>query len=86
MGYDRTAPKRPVNLNLDSDLIDQCRSSVAKFSAYVEALLTADLAQRQARAQSEKARTERAIEAFSALYSEHGSSRPCLSSRGAAIF
>jgi antitoxin CcdA len=73
MGYDRGAPKRPVNLNLNSDLIDQCRSGVANFSAHVEALLAADLARRQARAEAEKARTERAIAAFSALYIEHGS-------------
>jgi antitoxin CcdA len=73
MGYDRTAPKRPVNLNLNADLIERCRSGIANFSAHVEALLAADLAQRQARAEAEKARTERAIEAFSALYNEHGS-------------
>lgn len=68
MGYDRTAPKRPVNLNLNTDLIEQCRSSVANFSAPVEALLAADLAQRQAHAEAEKKRTEQAIDAFSALY------------------
>jgi antitoxin CcdA len=73
MGYARTAPKRPVNLNLNADLIEQCRSGIANFSAHVEALLAADLAQRQARAEAERARTERAIEAFSALYNEHGS-------------
>jgi hypothetical protein len=32
MGYDRTAPKRPVNLNLNADLIEQCRSGIANFS------------------------------------------------------
>jgi antitoxin CcdA len=73
MGYDRTAPKRPVNLNLNADLIERCRSGVANFSAHVEALLAADLAQRQARAEAERVRTERAIEAFSALYKQHGS-------------
>jgi antitoxin CcdA len=73
MGYDRTAAKRPVNLNLNTDLIEKCRSGVANFSAHVEALLAADLALRQARAEAEKERTERAIDAFSDLYNEHGS-------------
>nr|WP_294508552.1 type II toxin-antitoxin system CcdA family antitoxin [uncultured Rhodopila sp.] len=73
MGYDRSAPKRPVNLNLNADLVEQCRSGVVNLSAHVEALLAADLAQRQAAAEAEKLRTERAIDAFSALYHEHGS-------------
>nr|WP_294523589.1 type II toxin-antitoxin system CcdA family antitoxin [uncultured Rhodopila sp.] len=73
MGYDRLAPKRPVNLNLNADLVEQCRSGVGNLSAHVEALLAADLAQRQAAAEAEKLRTERAIDAFSALYHEHGS-------------
>jgi len=73
MGYDRKAPKRPVNLNLNSDLVEQCRSGVDNFAAHVETLLAADLAERQTMADAEKIRTERAIKAFAALYSEHGS-------------
>lgn len=71
MGHNRTAPRRPVNLNLNSDLVEQCRSGVANFSAPVETLLAADLAQRQARAEAEKTATERAIAAFSALYEDY---------------
>jgi post-segregation antitoxin (ccd killing protein) len=73
MGHDRHAPKRPVNLNLNADLVDRFRSEVANLSAHVEELLAADLAQREARAEAEKARTERAVDAFAALYHEHGS-------------
>ncbi len=73
MGFDHAAPKRPVNLNLNSDLVDQCRSSVGNLSAHVEALLAADLEQRQARLEAERRQTEQAIDAFADLYHEHGS-------------
>jgi antitoxin CcdA len=73
VGYDRAAPKRPINLDLNADLIEQCRSGVANFSAHVEALLAADLERWQARVEAEKAQTEQAIDAFSILYDEHGS-------------
>jgi antitoxin CcdA len=73
LGFDRSAPKRAVNLNLNSDLVEQCRSGVSNLSAYVEDLLAADLALRQAKFEAQKQRTEQAIDAFSALYHEHGS-------------
>jgi post-segregation antitoxin (ccd killing protein) len=62
-----------VNLNLNADLVERCRSEVGNLSAHVEALLAADLKKRAATAEAEKRRTERAIDAFSALYGEHGS-------------
>ena len=73
MGFDHSAPKRPVNLNLNIDLVERCRSEVGNLSAHVEELLAADLEKRTAAAEAEKRRTERAIEAFSALYEAHGS-------------
>lgn len=73
MGYDHAAPKRPVNLNLNADLVERCRSEVSNLSAYVEELLAADLEKRMAAAEAEKRRTEGAIDAFSALYESHGS-------------
>jgi antitoxin CcdA len=73
LGFDRSAAKRPVNLNLNSDLIEQCRSGVSNLSAYVEELLAADLEQRQARAEIEGRNTAQAIDGFAALYQEHGS-------------
>jgi uncharacterized protein (DUF4415 family) len=39
MGYDRTAPKRPVNLNLDSDLIDQCNDTNRRIQDGLDAVL-----------------------------------------------
>ena len=73
MSFDHSAPKRPVNLNLNADLVERCRSAVGNLSAHVEVLLAADLEKRAAAAEAEKRRTERAIDAFSALYEAHGS-------------
>jgi antitoxin CcdA len=73
MGFDRSAAKRPVNLNLNSDLVEQCRSDIGNLSAHVEELLAADLAQRQARAEMEKRNAAQAMDGFAALYQEHGS-------------
>ena len=73
MGFDHSAPKRPVNLNLNSDLVEQCRSGIGNLSAHVEQLLAADLQQRQSQLEAEKRRTEQAIDAFTALYEKHGS-------------
>lgn len=73
MGFDHSAPKRAVNLNLNADLIARCKSEVGNLSAHVEDLLAADLEKREAVAAAEKRRTTRAIEAFSALYEAHGS-------------
>lgn len=73
MGFDQSAPKRPVNLNLNSDLVERCKSEVGNLSAHVEELLAADLEKRTATAEIERRRTERAVDAFSALYEAHGS-------------
>jgi antitoxin CcdA len=73
LGFDRSAPKRLVNLNLNSDLVEQCRSGVSNLSAYVEDLLAADLALRKAKLEAQEKRTARAIDAFADLYREHGS-------------
>ena len=73
MGYDRAAPRRPVNLNLNSDLIERCKTGVDNFSAHVERLLAADLERREARAAAERAAKERAIDSFADLYRREGS-------------
>jgi hypothetical protein len=73
MGYDLSAPKRTVGLDLNSDLVDRCRADVANFPAHVEALLAADLAQREAKSAAARAATEKPIDAFAVLCAEHGS-------------
>jgi antitoxin CcdA len=39
MGYDRTAPKRAVNMSLNEDLVRQARGLTANLSETVEHLL-----------------------------------------------
>ena len=73
MRFDHSAPRRPVNLSLNSHLVERCKSEVGNLSAHVEALLAADLEKRAAAAEAEKQRTERAIDAFASLYEAHGS-------------
>lgn len=73
MGFDRSAPRRPVNLNLNSDLVERCKAEVGNLSAHVEELLAVDLEKRTPAAEAEKRRIERAVDAFSALYEAHGS-------------
>jgi antitoxin CcdA len=73
MGYDRAAPRRPVNLNINSDLVERCRTGVDNLSAHVERLLVADLERREASAAAERVATERAIDAFTELYRRDGS-------------
>lgn len=72
MRFDRSAPRRPVNLNLNSDLVERCRLHIGNLSAHVEELLAADLEKRAA-AEAEKRRSEQAMDAFAAVYSAHGS-------------
>jgi antitoxin CcdA len=57
VAFDRSAPRRPVNLNLDAHLVERCRSEVGNLSAHVEELLAADLEKRAAAAATEKRRT-----------------------------
>lgn len=73
MGYDRAAPRRPVNLNINSDLVERCRTEVDNLSAHVERLLVADLERREANAAAERVAKERAIDAFAELYGRDGS-------------
>jgi len=72
VGFDHSAPRRPVTLSLNADLVERCKSEVGNRFAHVEALLAADLEKRTA-AEAEERRTERAIDAFSAFYAAHGS-------------
>lgn len=73
MDFDRAAPRRAVNLNLNSDLVERCKARVENLSAHVEALLAEDLERRDARAQREKANTARAVDAFAEYYRKYGS-------------
>ncbi len=73
MGYNQRAARRPVNLNLNSDLVERCKAVAGNFSAHVESLLAADLEQRELREAAEKAANAKAVEALAALYGSEGS-------------
>jgi hypothetical protein len=53
VGFDHSAPRRPVNLRLNSDLVERCKSEVGNLFAHVEELLAADLEKRAAAAEAE---------------------------------
>ena len=60
-------------MNLNADLVERCKSDVGNLSGLVDALSAAEREKRAAAAVAEKRRTERSIDAFSALYEAHGS-------------
>jgi hypothetical protein len=64
---DRPEPERLANLNVNADLVERYGSRFGHSSAHGEALPATDPAE------AESILTERAIDAFSALYLEHGS-------------
>lgn len=71
--YDRTAPKRPVNLSINGDLVVRARAMTDNLSAEVETLL-ADFVQRQTQArESEAERLRRSAAAWNAYTGKHGS-------------
>jgi hypothetical protein len=69
----QSAPKRPVNLNLNADLVERCGPRFGHSSAHGEALPATGMTQQEAAAEADRILTERAVDAFSALYLEHGS-------------
>lgn len=75
VGYDRSAPRRPVKLSRNSDLVERSKAGVENFSAHVEELLATDLVRREAKADADadRADTAAALDGFAAFYREGGS-------------
>jgi antitoxin CcdA len=73
MGYKRGAPRRPADLNLNSDLVERCKAVADNFCAHVESLLAADLEPSELHDDAEKAGNEKAVDGFAALYRSEGS-------------
>ena len=71
--YDTRAPKRPVNLSLNEDLVRAAREVTDNLSATVEHLLAAHLDAAWARRVEADGQLDRAIEAWSAFAEAHGS-------------
>ena len=67
---DRSAPKRPVNLSIDSDLLQQARELKVNLSKALEERLAAIVREERARRWQEENRE--AIEAYSRFVDKHG--------------
>jgi antitoxin CcdA len=72
MGYDRTAPKKAINVTVNEDLLRQVRALTRSLSGTLEDLLAAFVAQERARRRDEDEQVDRLILRINALHAEHG--------------
>jgi antitoxin CcdA len=72
MGYDRTAPKRPINVSLNDDLVRQARLYTRNLSGTLEDLLSDFITREHARRRAEDAALDQVIDGFSAFHRDHG--------------
>lgn len=70
--YDRSAPRRAVNLSLNEDLLVRARALTRNLSGTVEELLAGYLQQEQARRREEDARLDGVVLALNAFHERHG--------------
>lgn len=73
MGYDRSAPKRAVNMTLNEDLVRRARGMTANLSETVEGLLAAFLDDAEAKAADREQLILAHIAANDAFVATHGS-------------
>lgn len=71
--YDLNAPKRPVNMTLNQDLVRRARALTGNLSERVEQLLAEYLLAEHKRCAERDARLDAAIEALNAFDETHGS-------------
>ncbi|GDX81828.1 CcdB antidote-like protein [Deltaproteobacteria bacterium] len=71
--YDLNAARRPVNLSLNEDLVRKLRKVTDNLSAQVERLLSAYLAEEEAKRLDAEARLARAVEGWNAFGERVGS-------------
>ncbi len=72
MAYDRTAPKRAINVSLNDDLVRQARTYTRNLSGTIEDLLGEFLAGEQERRRAEDAAVDRIIDGLNAFHRRHG--------------
>ncbi len=72
MSYDRTAPKRAVNMTLNTDLVRRARAIAPNLSETVETLLAAHLAEADARAAARDQQIAAHIAASDAFIAKYG--------------
>jgi antitoxin CcdA len=73
MGYDRAAPKRPVNMTLNEDLVRRARGITPNLSDTVENLLVAFVDEAEAKAADREKQIAEHIAANDASIAKHGS-------------
>ncbi|MBV1833971.1 type II toxin-antitoxin system CcdA family antitoxin [Novacetimonas pomaceti] len=72
VSYDRSAPRRPVNLSLNTDLLAQVREVTPNLSATVETLLGDYLQSARQQREDEQRKLDGVIDAVNDLYARHG--------------
>ncbi|WP_025861366.1 type II toxin-antitoxin system CcdA family antitoxin [Acetobacter papayae] len=72
ISYDRNAPRRPVNLSLNTDLLAQVREVTPNLSATVETLLGDYLQSAHQQHEDEQRKLNGVIDAVNDLHTRHG--------------
>lgn len=70
--YDRTTPRRPVNLSLNADLLAQVRQVTPNLSATVETLLGDYLHATREKREDEQRQLDGVIDAVNELHAQRG--------------
>lgn len=70
--YDKAAPRRPVNLSLNADLLAQVRNVTPNLSATVETLLSEYLQSARERREEEEKALDSVIEAVNEFHTRCG--------------
>jgi len=73
LGYDQQAPKRPVNLSLNEDLVRQARTFTDNLSEQVEKLLADYVIEEQKRVDEREKQLDAAIAAWNEFDAKYGS-------------
>lgn len=71
--YDVNAPKRPVNLSLNADLVARARGVTGNLSEVVEKLLAEFLAKKQAELDARSEALRATVATWNTFGDEHGS-------------
>ncbi len=71
--YDANAPKRPVNLSLNADLVARARSVTGNLSEVVEGLLVEFLAEQQAEKDARAEALRATVATWNMFGDKHGS-------------
>jgi len=71
--YDLRAPKRPLNLSLNTDLVAQARELTSNLSAEIEALLAAFVAERKGVIEEQRLSLQKAAAGWNNFVDQHGS-------------